>query len=83
MKVFFLKKKKDFWSVCFGQTSWVGGRGIQINFLEVVGDLGSGRSSTHSTGDQTARLLLVCVWKDGGSSLSSPGYPCLVSATPA
>lgn len=50
---------------------------MQIDFLEVVGDLGSGHSSTHSTGDQTARLLLVCVWKDGGSSLSSPGYWCL------
>lgn len=89
MKVFFLKKKRFLECILWPDVlGWGWAGGMQIDFLEVVGDaggegLGSVHSSSHSTGDQIARLVLVCVWKDGGSSLSSPEYPCLVSATPA
>lgn len=49
---------------------------IQLTFLKSWGCWGPGilYSSTHSTGNQTSRLVLVYDWEDGRSSLSSPEY---------
>lgn len=77
MKVFFLKKQRFLERMyALAKRPGLGAAVYRLTFLKSWGCWGPGilYSSTHSTGNQTSRLVLVYDWEDGRSSLSSPEY---------